>query len=63
MPAICFLTGSCWLFILFANDITNNLKLLKFNGKLNRNRAEEKRRISKIVRIFSDVKELSADLY
>lgn len=59
MPAICFLTGSCWLFILFAKDITNDLKLLEINGKLKRNRAEGKRRFCRIVRVYSDVKELS----
>lgn len=62
MPAICFLTGSCWLFILFAKDITHDLNLLEFKGKLKRNCAESKRRFCKIVRAYSDVKELSVEM-
>lgn len=64
-PSIILLVGSCWILILFIHDITNDLSKLSAikhdqllssgkntNGKI-------KRRFCKIVRNFSDVKELS----
>lgn len=59
VPAICFLIGSCWLFISFAKDATNDLSLLINVEKPRRNYAELGKRFCDIVRAYSDVKELS----
>lgn len=59
MPGICFLLGCCWLFICFAKEVTNDLSLLNINGRRKRNRFEVKQRFCNIVRVYTDVKELS----
>lgn len=59
VPGLCYLIGSCWLFICFTKDAADDLLLLNINGKLKRNRAEAKRRFLNIVRLYTDLKELS----
>lgn len=59
VPGMCFLIGSSSLFICFTKDAANDLLLLNINGKLKRNRAEAKRRFLNIVRLYTDMKELS----
>lgn len=59
LPGMCFLIGSSWLFICFTEDAANDLLLLNINGKLKRNRAEAKRRFLSIVRLYTDMEELS----
>lgn len=59
LSAICFLVGSCWMFISFANDMTNNLHLLNIGGKSEENHVKMKERLCNVVNFFSDVKELS----
>lgn len=66
VPILCLLIGSCWLFICFANDITNDLQWLSIGGttKLKRRRMKEVMdRLCKIVQIHSDLKQLSEMLY
>lgn len=59
LSAICFLVGSCWLFISFAKDMQYNLNLLNIGGESNENRLKQKERLCNIVNFFSDVKKLS----
>lgn len=61
MTLLCFLVGSCWIFIEITEDITKDLKHLKRNKETDRNNRKIKMRFFKIVQLFSDAKQLSAN--
>lgn len=63
VPTICILCGSSWLFNAFAEDITNDLSLIKINPSKNRNRREFYSHFCNIVHHYSELKELSDKIY
>lgn len=56
---ISFLLGSCWLFISFAVDLTNDLNALNIGRRSKRNSMQAKEHLRNIVKAFSNVHELS----
>lgn len=55
LTALSFLIGSCWLFISFAEDITNDLSVLSIvSSPMDVNQP-----LCEIIKAFSDVHELS----
>lgn len=62
LATICFVIGSCWLYISFMNDIINDLKCFNMGAMSSKRRqAKTKERFSEIIRNCSDVKELRLD--
>lgn len=60
IPVMCFFIGSCWLYIAFAKDITNDLNLLDIGGfESNEGRTKIKLKLCHIAQIHSDAKQLS----
>lgn len=57
---LAFLFGSCWLFISFAKDITNDLSPLNARKKLNQRNGDLKKRFIDITQYHADIKQLSA---
>lgn len=65
LACIFFLMGSCWLFILFVKDITDDAELLNVGG-MSRNRRghiKMKQRLCSIIRNDLDVKQLSTSIF
>lgn len=60
IATVSFLIGSCWLFISFMKDLTNDLGFLNVGGsKTNESRRKMKQRFCKIIQDYLSVKELS----
>lgn len=59
VPLISFFVGSCWLFIAFVRDITDDLFILYKNVKSRKNNIALTKQFCKIVKIYSNTKELS----
>lgn len=59
IPLITVLIGSCWFFIAFVKDITNDLFILDKNEIAKRNDVELTQSFCKIVKFYSDANELS----
>lgn len=58
-PVISYMIGSCWLFCAFIKDITSELHVLRADRPSNGRQNERKKHLCKIIRLYSDVKELS----
>lgn len=60
VSGLSLLLGSCWLFISFAEDLTNELSdALTIERKTKCKSAKVKRNLCNIIEAFSNVKELS----
>lgn len=60
-PVIAFVIGSCWLFCAFLEDITEELYGLRAERLSIARQNEMKGHFCKIMRLYSDVKQLSDD--
>lgn len=58
IPVVCLFVGSCWLFISFAKDMTNEISKLNASAKT-KNYRELKKRFPKLIQMHVDVKKLS----
>lgn len=58
IPVVCLFVGSCWLFISFAKDMTNEISKLNASAKA-KDYCELKRRFSKLIEMHVDVKKFS----
>lgn len=59
MATICFFVGSCWLFISFAKDITNDLFILNVKRSLSPNQvAKFKGNFVRFMHIYTGLKKL-----
>lgn len=60
LPMICFLAGSCWLFVCFAKDVTYDLSLFNVNSNSAGNdKGRMKQQLCKIIKLHGNLKELS----
>lgn len=59
LTLLCLFFGSSWIFIQFAEDITNDLKQLKRNKETDRNDRILKKHFFSAVQFYSDAKQLS----
>lgn len=57
-----FFIGSCWLCIVFVNDVANDLNLLNFGNSNNSTDRLMKERFFNVVQFYCDVKRLSMNL-
>lgn len=63
IPLMSFLIGSCWIIIVCIKDISNDLSFLKPDEISNKSAADLKEPFCNIVKLYSDVKELSKIVY
>lgn len=59
LPTMCLLMGTCWLFVAFAKDLTNDLHFLNINLPSNSNSLQLRGHLCKLIQLYSDIKELS----
>lgn len=58
---LCFLVGSCWLFITFIEDITQNLFVWNNDKTANRNHEDRLKCYCNIIQSYVDVNQLSTE--
>lgn len=58
IPVVCLFIGSCWLFICFAKDMTNELSNLNAIARA-KNQRELEERFAKVIKMHVNVKQLS----
>lgn len=63
LPNVTFLIGSTWLFNCIAKDVTNDLAGLNVNRKSISNRKVVRERFCSIVKLFSELKQLSDSMH
>lgn len=63
VPPICFYAGSCFLFIAFVQDIENDLNALMVKKSHRKHNAKLKTQFFRIVQVYSEVKELSYQMF
>lgn len=57
-PTLGFYAGSCWLFVAFIEDITNDLELLNVDGASSHHHKKVKKYFGQIIQLHTDVKQL-----
>lgn len=60
IPIVCLFVGSCWLFIAFAKDLTNELLGLDASAR-DKNYPELMERFTKLVEMHMNIKQLSSN--
>lgn len=60
-PTTCFFFGSCWIFIVFVEGITNDLAILNIGGMSQRSRDKMRKLFLKIIHHHSVVKQFSVE--
>lgn len=58
-PTMVFFSASCWVFITFVEDVTNDLAILNIGGMAQRSCDKMRKRFLKIIHLHSVVKQLS----
>lgn len=59
---VCFLVGSCWLFISFIKEVSEDLCVLYDDKSAKRNHADLSKYYSNIIQTYADVKQLSTKI-